>query len=237
MKSAPARVLVVDDDQDIRSNISDILNDLGYQVSTAADAEAALEIAADETFDIALLDFRMPGMDGAKLYRRLKELQPAMVAIMVTAWASGEGVKDALDAGTWDVLRKPVEISELLEKISDAASAKRVLVVDDDHDFCNSLWQILNERRFRVAIAHSEADGIRQVKETRCEIAIVDLMLGNGDGRRVIESINKVIPNAMTIVVSGEVDETELGRARQGEWVSMTCRKPIDLDQLFAALN
>ncbi len=127
MQTTQTRVLVVDDDPDIRSNISDILIDLGYEVTTAEDAKIALQISAKKTFDIALLDFRMPGMDGATLYRRLKSMQPAMVAIMITAWASGEGIQDALDAGTWDVLRKPVEIGELLEKISDAASAKRVL--------------------------------------------------------------------------------------------------------------
>ena len=78
-------ILVVDDDLDAGQNLSDILVDLGYEVSVASDGARALQIARDNRFEIALLDLKMPGMDGLTLASKLKELSPSMVVILTTA--------------------------------------------------------------------------------------------------------------------------------------------------------
>jgi CheY-like chemotaxis protein len=123
------RILIVDDDQDILANLSDILTDLGYQTDTAPDGEAAIvkveELCPDEDscqYDLCLLDFKMPGMDGVELYEKILEHNPKLRAIMITAYAGDDGVQRAVDAGTWKVLRKPVDIKLLLGMISEATS-------------------------------------------------------------------------------------------------------------------
>ncbi len=124
------RILIVDDDQDIRANLSDILNDLGYQTDTAADGEAAIvkveQLCPNSEhcqYDLCLLDFKMPGMDGVELYEKILEYNPKLRAIMITAYAGDDGVQRAVDAGTWKVLRKPVDIQQLLGVIGEAMSA------------------------------------------------------------------------------------------------------------------
>jgi CheY-like chemotaxis protein len=124
----PHRILIVDDDRDTLSNLSDILSDIGYHTETASDGYLALEKIGTQTpqqespFDLCLLDFRMPDMDGAELMIRMKSIAPRLRAIMVTAYAGEDGVHRAQAAGTWKVLRKPVDIKALLSMIDEAVS-------------------------------------------------------------------------------------------------------------------
>ncbi|QEF98821.1 Response regulator receiver protein [Stieleria maiorica] len=238
MNERGSRVLIVDDDADIRANFSDILSDLGYQTTTAEDGVAALRCIRESRFDVVLLDYQMPGMDGASLYREIKKLQPSIAAIMITAWAGSDGAQQAKNAGTWDVLRKPVDIPDLLEKLSRAATAPIVLVVDDDEEFCQSLWQILNLKHFRVALAHSEAEGISRAADSKYQVAIVDLKLGSGDGRKVIRRIHRAIPEARTIIVSGDQKTAADAYEELGDQiVNAVCAKPIDVEQLLTMIE
>lgn len=125
------RILIVDDDRDSRANLSDILTDLGYQTDTAADGEAAMEKISQghpdelgEQYDLCLLDFRMPGMDGVELYETMVKRIPKLRAIMITAYAGTDGVRRAVVAGTWKILQKPVDISKLLSMISEASLSR-----------------------------------------------------------------------------------------------------------------
>lgn len=119
------RILIVDDDHDIRTNLSDILMDIGYETDTAAcgqDAIAKIESCpvGDTLYDLCLLDFKMPGLDGVQLYEKILVRSPGLKAIMITAFAGEDGIQRAKDAGTWKVLKKPIDIPELLTIISDA---------------------------------------------------------------------------------------------------------------------
>src|SRR5262249_46770539 len=102
------KILIVDDDVDICRNLTDILTDLNYRVAFAHDGPSALELVRRQHYDVALLDLRMPGMNGLELYREIKKLRAGMVAVLVTAYASGATVDEALAAGAWQVVPKPV---------------------------------------------------------------------------------------------------------------------------------
>src|SRR3954452_3004856 len=93
-----ASILIVDDDLDTCSNLSDILTDLGYRTEVAHDGLSALALARARHYDVALLDLKMPGMDGLALYRELRRVRADTVAIIVTAYASGGTVEEALAA-------------------------------------------------------------------------------------------------------------------------------------------
>ena len=90
------RILVVDDDPDICRNLSDILTDLGYTVDFAHDGPSALELVRRRPYDVALLDLKMPGMDGLTLYREIKKQRAGTVALLVTAYASPATADEAL---------------------------------------------------------------------------------------------------------------------------------------------
>ena len=127
MRNIPSnrfRILIVDDDLDSLASVSDILDDVGFDTYTASSGEQALtryfEGSADSTppaFDLCVLDFKMPGMDGVQLYEEMRKLTPDMRAILLTAYAGDDGISRAKRAGTWKVLRKPVDVQLLLELI------------------------------------------------------------------------------------------------------------------------
>ena len=129
-------------------------------------ASRALELVRQKPYDVALLDLKMPGMDGLTLYREIAKLRAGTVAIVVTAYASKATAEEALAAGAWQVLPKPVDFPQLLALVDEALGQPLVLVVDDDHDLCANLWDLLRERGYRVAVAHDEAEAARPAART-----------------------------------------------------------------------
>lgn len=130
------RILIVDDDLDILANLSDILSELGYDIITAASGQQALE-KLDESdegqrLDLCLLDFKIPGMDGVELLEKIHERRPDVPAIMVTAYAGEDGDRRAMEAGTWKVMRKPVDVRLLIGMIGQAIVSKLICLSIDD---------------------------------------------------------------------------------------------------------
>lgn len=236
MSESQKSVLVVDDDSDIRANIEDILTDFGYRVETAEDGHAALRLVEQSTYDVALLDYKMPSMDGATLYRRIKEIRPETVAIMVTAYAGSNGAQEALDAGTWRVLRKPVDVSELMPLVAEASQQPVILLVDDDPEFCDSMWDVLREQDFRVCIARSEEKGLERIQDTDFQIALIDLKLGtSGNGKRVIQTISDQRPDAKACIITGTHDKDVLDELQDAG--ICVCVKPLETDALLEMIN
>jgi len=111
--STPIRLLVVDDDEPLRETLTKRFGRAGLSVTSAADAEEALAQAAHNSFDVALIDLHMPGMNGLELLGKLKEGQPELEAIMLTAHGSIETAIQAMKQGAYDYLPKPFQFPEL----------------------------------------------------------------------------------------------------------------------------
>ena len=116
---AAAHILCVDDDPDTCASMSDILTDLGYGVSVAHDGHAALHLVQERTYGLALLDYRMPDMDGLELYRRIRRLRPSVVGVCVTAFAAGDVMAEAKEVGVRAILPKPVDFGRLLPLVEE----------------------------------------------------------------------------------------------------------------------
>jgi DNA-binding NtrC family response regulator len=106
------RVLIVDDDKNTRDGLQRALR-LGYEVLTAESGERALSILGGDNVDILLSDVRMPGMDGLTLLQRARARQPALVPILLTAYGNVEIAVEAMKAGAYDFLMKPVNLDHL----------------------------------------------------------------------------------------------------------------------------
>src|SRR6516225_1846663 len=192
-------ILVVDDEVDTCKNLSDILTDLGYRVDIAHDGLSALELVRKNPYEVALLDLKMPGMDGLTLYREIKKIRSGTVTILVTAYASGETAEEALAAGAWQVVPKPVDFPTLLSLVDEALGQPLVLVVDDDRDLCANLWDLLRERGFRVCLAHGVSQAEERLETASYRVVLVDLKLPEGDGRAVIRRVQSSHPEARTV--------------------------------------
>jgi CheY-like chemotaxis protein len=238
MNSATHSILVVDDDRDACRNLSDILTDLGYSVQTAADGPSALELVRRDSFDVALLDFKMPGMDGLTLYREIKHLSPSTVAIMLTAYVSGATSEDALQAGMWKVLPKPVDLALVLPLVEEAVNQPLVLLVDDDHELCASLWDLLRERGYRVSLAHTASAACDLFIRQKLRVVLLDLKLPDASGRDVFAVLRKAIPESRTMIITGHREQLDsLIENLLVEGADAICYKPFDLDQLLATLR
>lgn len=112
------KVLVVDDERAIRDILSDALRQAGYEVFSAADGKDALSYVKDENIQIAICDIKMPGMSGIELLKRILDISPQTVVIMITAYASVETAVDALRYGAYDYTLKPLICEEVVAKIS-----------------------------------------------------------------------------------------------------------------------
>jgi CheY-like chemotaxis protein len=105
---AKGRILIIDDEPNIRETMQLALDAAGYATGTAADGTAGLEVfGSGERWDLVLLDQRMPGMDGLEVLHRIRQRAPDAEVIMVTAFATVELAVEAMKAGAVDFLRKP----------------------------------------------------------------------------------------------------------------------------------
>ena len=93
------RILIVDDDRSHCEILSKTLSLRGYHVDTANDGEKALELIRQQDYGLALIDYRMPGMDGVELYRRIRELRPESVGVFVTGFPTIDIVYPAISVG------------------------------------------------------------------------------------------------------------------------------------------
>lgn len=112
-----AKILVVDDEESIRFSLEEALTRDGYKVVTAESGEAALELIKTQTFDLALIDLKLPGIEGIKVLATLRQQAPEMVVIVLTAHATLETAVEALRHGAHDYLFKPCKTVELRESI------------------------------------------------------------------------------------------------------------------------
>lgn len=114
----PARILVVDDEENIRSSLQEMLSLTGYDVIAVESGEAALKLIADqEKFDLALIDIKLEGLTGIEVLAMLRRLTPETVVIILTANASLDTAVKALRYGAHDYLFKPCKPAELQESI------------------------------------------------------------------------------------------------------------------------
>jgi DNA-binding NtrC family response regulator len=119
------RILIVDDELVVRDSLGKWFVSEGYQTRPVASAREALEAIQQAEYDLALLDIKMPGMDGMELQARLHKADADLTVIMMTGYASVETAVQALKRGAYDYITKPVDPDELSHLVSNALEHKR----------------------------------------------------------------------------------------------------------------
>jgi response regulator RpfG family c-di-GMP phosphodiesterase len=124
--AAPTRILIVDDDASVRDVISVLLQEEGYECRTAAGAEEALELAAQEAPPLVISDMKMPGRDGIWLLEAFRERHPETAVVMLTGYGDTEAAVDCLRRGAVDYLLKPPKLTDLIRAIERALAKRRI---------------------------------------------------------------------------------------------------------------
>jgi len=172
---AEPRILIVDDDIVVRDSLRKWFESEGFEVSIAPGAAAALEMLSRQRFDLALVDIKMPGVDGIELQAKLREIDASMPVIIMTGFASVETAVRALKNGAYDYITKPFDPDELVHLVNKAISHKRA------------------ERE------------VSRLKENLDEIFPETRLIGQSPAmKRVIELVETVAPTDATVLITGE---------------------------------
>src|SRR4030095_15253840 len=111
-------ILVADDEAGVRESLAEVLRDAGYVVETAVDGSAALAALDNHDFAVVITDLRMPGADGLAVLRKLREVAPQTVPLVMTAHGSVESAVEALRAGAADYILKTVGVAHVIGKVA-----------------------------------------------------------------------------------------------------------------------
>jgi len=128
------RILIVDDDDQLRKSFEKLLREEGYEVHGAASGEAGIRIVEDTVPDLVVVDVRLPGMNGLETFKAIKELEPKLPVIIMTAYGSTETAIEATRQGAFDYVLKPFDVSEILRIIKQALDAGRFMRFTVDMD-------------------------------------------------------------------------------------------------------
>ncbi len=125
-------ILVVDDEKDIRTSLTGILEDEGYQVITATSGIEAVETVRQDLPDLVLLDIWMPGIDGLETLERLKSLFPSLTVIMISGHGTIETAVKSTKLGAYDFIEKPLSLDKVLITVSNALRMKELRVENEE---------------------------------------------------------------------------------------------------------
>jgi len=168
-------ILVADDEALARQGIVELLQEEGYLVYQAADGTAALQMLDEVEVDVVLTDLRMPGADGVAVLRKVRDVCPQTMVMLMTAYASVETVVDALRLGAQDYLIKPILLDDVLHKV------RRLL----DHK--QQAWELQMLRR-----------------EITRHLDFESLVGRSAAMKELYELIQKVAPTNATVLITGE---------------------------------
>jgi len=170
-----ANLLVVDDELIVRDSLDKWFREEGYGVTVAESAQDALTKMAAKRFDLALVDIKMPGTDGVELQRRMREIDPEMLVIIMTGYASVETAIAALKNGAYDYVSKPFDPDDIAHSVHNALSHKR-----------------------------AEQENVR-LRETVASVVRPQEIVGQSAAMiRVFEAIQTVGPTDATVLITGE---------------------------------
>ncbi len=146
------RILVVDDDSELRDTIAEVLGEEGFEVSAAGDAEIALTLMDDSDFDLILIDLVMPGMGGMAALPSIKKKLPRTRVMMMTAFSTVSNAVESMKQGADDYITKPFKIEELLATVRKNLEEARFLACKAFLDMDDTFNSMANMTRRRIIL-------------------------------------------------------------------------------------
>ncbi|MFH1825679.1 MAG: response regulator [bacterium] len=121
----PVRIMIVDDEPSVLESFKMILTIKDYQVETFPDGPSAISKLHKGMFDLAFVDYKLPGMDGLEVLKKIKEIDPTIEVCIVTAYATEQSHANAITLGALEYLRKPFLMEEIYELVERGLRKRR----------------------------------------------------------------------------------------------------------------
>ena len=205
-------ILVVEDGLSQREILRDFLRDEGHEVSEAESGEKALKRLREDYFDLLLIDYKMPGMDGMELLKGVKRINPETDVIMMTAYGTVETAVQAMKAGAVDYVTKPIELDELLILV-DRISERRTLLKENEilRDELGRKGVTADDIIFRSPVMNEVINLAGRVATSKATVLIQG---ESGTGKelvaRLIHALSPRSEKPMTVVNCAALPETLL---------------------------
>jgi two-component system, sensor histidine kinase and response regulator len=262
------RVLVVDDNDSARAVLTDMLASMTFDATAVSSGQQALEALraagrAQRPFEIVLLDWRMPGMDGIETANAIRDLRltPTPHLMMVTAYGREEVMSDARAAGLEDVLLKPVNASVLFDSVIRALGGEvgpakaqqrgasvaanklgaiagaRILLVEDNELNQQVATGLLGDGDFAIDVAENGKIALDMAQQNTYDIVLMDMQMPVMDGVTATLEMRKIpaLATLPIVAMTANVMAAELEQCREAG-MNGHVAKPIDPDALFNAL-
>ena len=247
------RVLIVDDDRDVREVLVETFRLAGFDVLAAANGLEALLYVKRERPDAVVLDLMMPRLGGVEALKRIRSYNPGIRVLVVTGNIDPELQRQATAAGAAAVFTKPVPAATLVSALAGApppppapvaaapapeagAATGRVLVVDDNAEVRMMLEDALTALGYRTRTVADGAAAVRAVIDESPDVVLLDVYMPGLSGVGALPTIVALAPHAKVIMISGAANEDVLKRSLAfGAHDYVT--KPFEISSLSRALE
>lgn len=241
------RLLLVDDEEDFLASASSALERRNIEVIIADNGREALEICDKQSFDVVVLDVKMPGIDGVELFRRIKAKIPGLPVIILTGHGTIAQAFETSKDGIFDYQTKPCKIDELAAKILEAAETCnrepgkpdslqiKVLLVDDEEELLDSTAEFLRRRKLKVFTRQSGEEALEFIAENRVDVVVLDIKMPGKDGIETLSRIKDEFQDIEVILLTGHslVDNAVKG-VKLGAFEYLV--KPAESEQLLNSI-
>lgn len=247
----PKRVLIVDDEKDFVATLADRLELRGYSVTPAHDGLTALRSVAEAPPSAVILDLMMPGMNGVELLRCLTRNWPGLPVIVLTGKPSENVTGECLRLGAFRFMTKPENFEDLLANLeaagkaamsdktargNTAASAPRVLVVDNDERYREELVKLLGALGIPATGVASGEEALELTSMCSYDVIVLDSAMPGLSGLGTLKRLKQTGCQAATIVVTGQASlEDAHGFLALGACDYLL--KPVSTDVLLAKIR
>lgn len=239
------KILVVDNELQVRELFYDLLTPKGYQVITAPGGAEAIEYCAKEVPDLVLLDINMPGMDGIDVLRKIKAANMSIRVVMLTGLEQTVLENQARLSGAAGFLRKSLDIKVILTIIDElfrggsqphaAVLGKVIMVVDDEPQIRALLRDFLRKKGYEVYPCAGGAEAVEKLPDVKPAVILLDMRMPGMDGLTTLKKIREIDPAVGVIMITAVEDQTMADSAMKlGAYDYIL--KPIDLSYLDMAL-
>lgn len=205
---ASKRILIVDDEEAIRSILTDLVKFFGYEAEAAAGGLAALDLVKNEAFDLIITDINMPDMSGLQLIREVKEAHQEIDIIAVTGYDMDYRYTDVIEVGASDFIVKPFQNNELQAKIRRIFRERDLVKALERLSVRDSLTDLYNRRYFEQHLRAEMARANRQKYELFLMLMDIDKFkaLNDKQGHQVGDKVLRRLAKAIEQSIRQEVD-------------------------------
>jgi two-component system, NtrC family, response regulator HydG len=231
-------VLIADDDTNFCNTLSKILGKKGYAITTAENGRRAIELVQERSFDVILMDVKMPVMNGFEAYKDIKQIRPSAVVIFMTAFSIEDLVKDTIKDSAYAVIRKPLDIDSLVNMIEKSRSGPLLAVVDDDPNMGKTMKDVLERKGYSIALCRTGEEAIALAKDKPRDIFFIDMKLPVLNGLETYLEIKKVNPKAVVVMMTAykpEMDELIRQAMEKGAYSCLY--KPFDMGEAIMIIE